>query len=374
MRLHTHPAHEGAPEAFLAIGARARQRPGHTCFGEEREALAFAFSRDNPWFRGGQEAALVYGEHARLALFAPRPGVINGAPSCFFGYFEAAEHEDAPAEVAALLAHAREWSRARGATQLYGPINFSTYGDYRLKVAEEPGALPFLGEPHNPPGYAALLEAAGATRRQRYVTQIFDSEHVAAQRERKQTSREALRRRGYRFEALSVQLWMDHLRELHALTDSIFGDNFAYTPLPSALFERMCGERFIARCDPTTSVVALGPDGAIAGVFLTSPHYGALLTGAQAPRASALSYEEHWPALARLEAAHTLVMKTVGVRRELRGEGLMSALTLEVFDRGEDRYARWMGALIREDNPSRRFADGLHPEQREYALYGVDVA
>ena len=46
---------------------------------------------------------------------------------------------------------------------------------------------------------------------------------------------------------------------------------------------------------------------------------------------------------------------------------------IDVFERGADRYERWFGALIRDDNPSRNFADGVHPEQRTYALYSWGV-
>ena len=50
-----------------------------------------------------------------------------------------------------------------------------------------------------------------------------------------------------------------------------------------------------------------------------------------------------------------------------------SFLIRNSFDRGAERYERWFGALIRDDNPSRRFADGAHPNQRTYALYSLDV-
>ena len=122
---------------------------------------------------------------------------------------------------------------------------------------------------------------------------------------------------------------------------------------------------------PSDMLVA--PDGSIAGLFLVYPHYGALIDEGRAVPARALDFENHWGIIDASEMPNTAIMKTVGVRRDLRRMGIMDALTVEVFDRGAERYERWFGALIRDDNPSRRFADGAHPNQRTYALYSLDA-
>ena len=136
---------------------------------------------------------------------------------------------------------------------------------------------------------------------------------------------------------LTPAFWSARLPELHALADSIFGENFGYTPIERGAFERACGESFIARFDPQASVAALDASGSIGGVFLVQPHYGALLGGGGVIDPEGLSFERDGPRLARGGAASACVMKTVGVRRDCRGLGVMGALLCEVFDRGEER-------------------------------------
>lgn len=356
---------------FIDLGARAREN--YTCFLQHPAEVEAMFSDRNPWFLAGQEAKLLVGDFARMALFAPAAEV-DGERVCFFGFFEAIDDSDATrVEVASLLSEALTWAKQRGATKLYGPIDFSTFGDYRLKTSEEEGAVPFAGEPQNPMFYGKLLESAGAREARAYLTQIFGSRDIARQRAIKSKVRDALLTQGYQFRSMSVGFWMDCLPKLHELTDSIFGSNFAYTPLPYEMFQAACGESFIRKCDPVASVVCVAPDGSIAGLFLVYPHYGALLDEGRAVPARALDFENHWGIIDASEMPNTAIMKTVGVRRDLRRMGIMDALTVEVFDRGAERYERWFGALIRDDNPSRRFADGAHPNQRTYALYSLDV-
>ena len=166
---------------------------------------------------------------------------------------------------------------------------------------------------------------------------------------------------------------MDRLRELHGLADSIFGDNFGYTPLPWPLFERACGPGYIGRADPNASVICFDTAGDVAGLFLVYPHYGGLLAGGGVVAASEISFAAHAADALAAAAQPTAVMKTVGVRHDLRRRGVMDALVLEVFERGDERYDRWFGALIRADNPSRNFADGSHPDERRYGLYRLET-
>jgi GNAT superfamily N-acetyltransferase len=117
--------------------------------------------RKNPFFR-----------HAEVGLFAAFAGErcvgristsrdrlhdeFHGDRIGFFGHFEAADEPSAHA----LLAHAAAWCRARGATALRGPVDLSTNYRCGLFVGGDPGP-PVVMMPHNPPAYAAWLEAFG---------------------------------------------------------------------------------------------------------------------------------------------------------------------------------------------------------------------
>jgi hypothetical protein len=124
----------------------------------ERERLT---PRKNPFF-----------EHAAIELFlARRHGAIVGRIGAvddrlheathrdnagMFGFFEA---DDADAARALLMA-AERWAAARGRTRLRGPINPSL-NDHAGLLVDGFDTDPMILMPHNPPEYAAFIEAAG---------------------------------------------------------------------------------------------------------------------------------------------------------------------------------------------------------------------
>lgn len=336
---------------------------------ESDAAVARAFDRAaNPWFVGRESQTWCEPGRARLAAFHDPRLALDGEGAAFFGYFESTGDE---APEARLFAAAGAWARARGARSLVGPIDFSTFGRYRLRLSAEPGAVPFPGEPYGRPGYAQRLEAAGFARRETYVTQVADADTARSLRDARRDMPDRLRAQGYRFDSLRPAAWRARLPELHRLADAIFGGNFAYTPLPFAAFAAACGEALVSRCCPRTSVVAYGPGGDLAGLFLVQPHYGPLVVqeaGNERVPVEDLRYADHWPRLAA-RAFRQAVLKTVGVAAAHRRRGLMEAMTVEVLDRGDGLYDAWLGALIREGNPSRRFGAAEGVRERTYALY-----
>ena len=348
------------PEGFANVARHVYRADPHW-IPEEPGALGAAFSPANPWFETGRSIALCAPSAARLAAFLEPARLVDGRLAAFFGYWETV---GVPEVDRTLFAEAKRWARAEGADDLYGPINFSTYGTYRLRLSAEPGALPFPGEPYNPPSYPQILEEQGFVTHQAYVTQVGDLEIARTLREAKRRVLETVIAKGYRIESLSPETWLSQLEQLHSLADAIFGGNFAYRPLGWPAFARACGESFAARACPHTSIIAYAPDGAVAGVFLVYPHYGPKVIQSALNRVdqSALRFGLHHHGL------RGAVAKTVGVAPAHRGQGLMDAMTVAMLDRGEGRYDQWLGALIRDDNPSARFGKRV-TRRRVYALY-----
>jgi hypothetical protein len=333
---------------------------------EEEAALRRAFSADNPWFASGSAVTMSIPGRARLAVFRPHGCVVDGRPAAWFGYFESMN--DRPAAMA-LLAEAAAWARRQGADVLYGPIDFNTLGKYRVRVSAEPNAIPFPGEPYNPAYYVSLLDDAGFSVAREYVTQIGRIKPQPLEAKRAMALR--VGDAGYRLEPLDGETWLATLPELHRKADEIFSDSFAYTPVSYEQFASGYGASVAMRLCARTSLLARGPDGDLAGFFLVYPHYGPLaMQGSALGRVpvSALSYDAHDPVLAA--AGESLaVAKTVGVCPKHRGRGLMDALGASVIDRGVGRYDCWVGAMIRADNPSRKFGAAHMDVERSYALY-----
>ena len=335
---------------------------------EEREALAHAFSARNPWLATGRAATFCVPDRARLAVFRDPGCCVQGRAAAFFGYWE---HRGAPDASLALLGEAREWARAAGAELLCGPVDFTTFGRYRLRLSAEPDAGTFAGEPYNPPGYPDLLAAAGLAPVQHYVTQVAALGPDAAAA--KAPARDAVLAAGYTIEPLDARRWTAMLPELHGAADEIFGANFAYTPVSFASFAASHGAAVARRLCPRTSLVARAPDGALAGFALVYPDYAPLLAqGGAAVPASGVSFAEHAPLLARA-GARTAVVKTVGVAAAHRRRGVMDALGVSVLERGRAHYDRWIAALMRADNPSRRFGAAHAGVERRYALYACTL-
>ena len=358
---------EGLPEGFLDLP--------HSVYGqdeqwipEDAESVERVFSADNPWFSQGRAVLLGLPEEARLVLFF-QPGLeVDGRPVAFFGFWESA---GSPGADRMLFRRAVELAREWGASDLYGPINFTTFGNYRLRLTCEPGGWTFPDEPYNPGRYPAILEDEGFTIDQMYLTQVGNIEAGRLVREWKRPAQEELLAQGYRIETLTHALWMDSLPALHGLVDHIFGRNFAYSPLSYESFANKCGESYIRRACPHTSVLAWGPDGDVAGFFLVYPHYGPLVVQGAAGRrvpVSNLSFDEHNESLAQLPW-RGCVAKTVGVSPAHRGKGVMGALTVAIFDRGDGRYENWFGAMIRKGNLSRNYAEGNIDGERWYGLF-----
>jgi len=90
------------------------------------------------------------------AILNPRLKDDRGAPIGVLGFFEAHDDQDA---VTAVLGAASRWLREHGATTIRGPINYSTWNDYRF--ATSPGEGWIRGEPYHPASYLPMWERAG---------------------------------------------------------------------------------------------------------------------------------------------------------------------------------------------------------------------
>ena len=336
---------------------------------EESVAVRAAFSSANDWFASGTALTMCSPGAARLAVFRANDCCVDGRPAAFFGYWEQAGHASSSDR---LFHEAKTWARDQGAEVLYGPINFTTHGPYRLLLEAEPGAQPFVGEPYNPATYPALLESLGFRVARRYVTQTSDG---PLETHRIDVARIALLEAGYTLRPLDGAQWRAMLGDLKPLADSMFARNFAFTPISYESFARGYGESVARRMCPRTSLVAHGPRGDIAGFVLVYPDYSPLVAqsaGSERIAASALSFAEHAPLLEQ-RGQRTAIVRTIAVAPVHRGRGLSHALGAAVVASGAAHYDRWIGALIRDDNPSRRFGDTQAHTLRRYALYVTDL-
>lgn len=335
---------------------------------EDSSAVSAQFGESNTWFDTGKAWVGVIPGKARLAGFC-RQQIIDGEPAAFFGYWEGTNDPSAHERLFNAL---RDWARDQGATRLYGPINFTTFNAYRLRLdGFNDGAFP--GEPWNPPYYSQLMEQLGFDIRYRYLStfnttdSVIDSIRDDFLRVKPRLEQRVL------LDTMTPAFWMENLDALYGFVDQVFGSNFAYTPISRDAFITACGKPFAERFCPRTSVLARAHDGRIAGFFLVFPDYSPLMRQSQtAPESfSNITWDSHYHTL---PSPRLGLAKTGGVHPDFRDIGLFTAMGCELSLRAEGRYEELAGTLVREDNPSRQFALRHGTGRRHtYALYQASL-
>jgi hypothetical protein len=354
------------PDAFLAVPQRVYQDQPDW-IPESIDSVRQQFSSHNRWFENGKAWLGVHCDEARLAGFFNPSLRIDGEPVAFFGYFESV---DSSAACLPLFAELRRWASAVGARHLYGPINFTTFGNYRIRL-DHFRAPPFPGEPFSPPWYPTLLADAGLSLRYRYVTRINRDLATLVPAVEKYYSplRDKVLSR-FRIDTIDGQFWRSHLDQIYPLVDSIFASNFAYSSIDFESFSALCGDAFANRLCPHSSVAAWDQDDRLAGFFLCFPDYGPLLRQGNPTRidGSQIRYQDHFALLPRPRMA---LAKTGGIHPALRESGLFSALSCELTLRLRPHYQQVAAAMVREDNRSLNFAARFGEEPHHYGLFSA---
>jgi len=287
---------------------------------------------------------------ARLAGFYNPSLVINGRHVAFFGYWETID--DAAAN-RRLFSEFESWAGSKGAGAVYGPINFSTFGPYRIRLNRfEDGCFP--GEPYNPPYYERLMGELGYSIAYRYYTLIgnLDTVYPPLDRFMVPVLLEKAEQGGIRFVPLTREYWDSHIEEIFGYVDIVFSSNFAYTPISYEEFRASMGAYFSRIFCPRASVLALDPDDRIAGFFVNFPDYSEVCRqGADsAVPVHELNYEKHFPLI-----KNPLILgKTGGVHPKWRKFGLFTVMSCLGIKWSLPYYRRVAAATAREDNYSLR--------------------
>ncbi|MEP0546329.1 MAG: hypothetical protein ABJF88_05305 [Rhodothermales bacterium] len=359
---------EPVPEAFKRLPHQIYQ-DDPLWIPEDPAALDWLFSEEHGYFAEGRATLLVREGAARVAGFFDPRLRMEGEPAAFFGFWETVNGLEPNRE---LFQRVEAWAAGQGARRLYGPVNFTTHRDYRLRLGgfDEP---PFPGEPYHPAWYPQILHELGFAVAAEYTSHATTKGYRALIGELLRSKAHYLSRppNGVRIEALTGGLWMERLDELYGFVDEAFSHNVAYLPLSERDFRRSYGEGVARRLCPRTSVIGLDARGRVAGFLICFPDYGPLLRQGNPARVSAsdLRFERHFPELAR----PCFLAKTAAVRGDLRNGGLMSALSAEAAQRSLDVYQDGMICLMHRDNYSTRFTSHVSDRDRRYALFGKGI-
>lgn len=206
-------------------------------------ARRFMSAARNPYFREAEIEHFVAVDGARVVGristtidpgYVARYGKIG-----FFGWFECV---DDPDTAAALLDTAARWVAERGMTRLAGPYSYCSTQEFGLLV-DGFDTVPAAFQPHNPPYYRKLLEAAGC--RESFRTSTF---HWTRQRDRAAMEAAvaradvACRRGGFTVRQLDPGRWRSEMDLAYGLFTESFAGNHDVIPMSRAVFDFQAAE------------------------------------------------------------------------------------------------------------------------------------
>jgi hypothetical protein len=175
----------------------------------------------------------------------------------------------------------------------------------------------------------------------------------------------ALEQIPYEFIPLNPATWQEYETELFELINQIFSANPAYRSIPLAQFRRLYNATYAAKLCPHTSVLFRAKvSGQLVALSFCHPNYAPLRLGSVAP-----VFTRDYPLLPE----KTLLAKTVGVHPDFRNQQLMNYMGAYGMMNFRELYDQVIFCLMRSDNFSRHFTDGLPAEVAQYALFGKNL-
>ena len=263
---------------------------------------------------------------------------LPGAALC--GFFEYGTNES----LSELLGLVIQSAKARGASRVVGPLDFSTILDYRLQLNDFDRPR-FLGEPKNEARVVQVFEACGYHSIAQYDTRWIDCDQGFQDLKKELKKIAASSTLSLSFERVTQESLMNSANEIYALSEEIFSDNYAYRSIPFEMFYQGFSKSTVPHtCLESSFFVSV--EGERIGFVLNLKDPG-------------------FP--------DRLLLKTIGVKPKFRQMGLTFLRMLDhVFDVASEKKA--MGfCLMKKGNVPDFFSKGLKSTLTEYALFEKHV-
>ena len=233
------------------------------------ERREFLDRKKHPFYRHGDAQLFLARRDGRIvgrimASDDPNYNAEHDSNVGCFGLFESIDDQEV---ASALLGAAAVWLRSRRRDEIMGPIDYSTNYVCALLIEgfEHP---PTLLTPHNPPYYAALIEAAGFRKAIDWYAWWFDQPDEAVTRLRRISARFA--------NSLDVEIRSVNMKDiageslrLREIYNRAWEKNWGFVPFTTAEFDRLIKE-LKPLAEPEYTLIA-EVDGRPAGFLLYLP-------------------------------------------------------------------------------------------------------
>ncbi|MBA2271696.1 MAG: GNAT family N-acetyltransferase [Chthoniobacterales bacterium] len=339
------------------------------------ERKEFLDRDQHPFFRHG-DAALFLAQRGGeivgriMASDDPHYNALHQSNVGCFGLFESI---DDPAVASALFDRAADWLRARGRSEIMGPIDYSTNYVCGLLVRgfEHP---PMILTAHNPPYYADLIEAWGFTKAMDLYAWWFADPARAEKRLRRLAS--ALKNRQLpNIRPVNLKQIGDESRRLRELYNEAWQNNWGYVPFTPEEFDYMTKELKPLVIPDLTLIAEV--EGQPAGFILCVPdlndalrHVNGRLTRFGLPIGLAkLLY--HKSRLRRMR------LVALGVAPKFRRSGVAEMLVLRVIENGmlKRGYFGECSLTLEDNHMINRFMEAIGADPyKTYRIYRRAIA
>lgn len=337
------------------------------------ECRVFLDPARNPFFEHAEAKLFLAVDPAgavrgRIAAVVNRRHIeIHGEKTGFFGLFECVNDH---AVAAALFDAAAGFLRSRGLTVMRGPENLSINDDLGLLI-EGFDSPPAIMMPHNPPYYAALIEARGFRKAMDLLayyedigpTSIPDSVKLGIERCRE--------RYQFRIRQVNMSRFEEDLRTIHSLYSRAWERNWGAIAMTEKEFAHLAAQLKPA-VDPDFCLIA-EVGGETAGFSLALPDFNQVLiklNGRLFPFGflKALWYRRH---IDRLRVI------TLGTLRKFRHMGIDSCFYYENWKRAlaKGMTRAEMSWILETNAPMNNALTKLgYRVYKRYRLYDLNLA
>jgi GNAT superfamily N-acetyltransferase len=329
----------------------------------------------HPFFRHGDAALFLAQRDGEIVgrIMASDDPHYNALHQSNVGCFGLFESIDDPAVASALFERAADWLRARGRSEIMGPIDYSTNYVCGLLVRgfEHP---PMILTAHNPPYYADLIEAWGFTKAMDLYAWWFADPARAEKRLRRLAS--ALKNRQLpNIRPVNLKEIGDESRRLRELYNEAWQNNWGYVPFTREEFDYMTKELKPLVIPDLTLIAEV--EGQPAGFILCVPdlndalrHVNGRLTRFGLPIGLAkLLY--HKSRLRRMR------LVALGVAPKFRRSGVAEMLVLRVIENGmlKRGYFGECSLTLEDNHMINRFMEAIGADPyKTYRIYRRAIA
>ena len=334
------------------------------------ERKEFLNRKKHPFYQHGDAALFLARRGSEIvgrimASDDPKYNALHESNVGCFGLFESVDDREV---ASALFERASAWARARGRSEIMGPIDYSTNYMCGLLVRgfEHP---PMILTSHNPPYYADLIESWGFTKAMDLYAWWFADPARAEKRLRRLAS--ALKnRQPPTIRAINLREIGQESRRLRELYNEAWQNNWGYVPFTPAEFDYMTKELKPLVIPDLTLIAEV--DGQPAGFILCVPdinaalrHVNGRLTTFGLPIGLAkLLYHKRRLKRMRLVA--------LGVVPKFRRSGVAEMLVLRIIENGmlQRGYFGECSLTLEDNHMINRFMEAIGADPyKTYRIY-----